>query len=76
MPIFEYQCKQCNNHFEELVFSSQETPLCPSCGGGRVEKQLSTFGVSAAPDPGCVTGACRTPEAPACGDGTCGGCWN
>ena len=42
------------------------TPVCPSCGGGRVEKQLSAFAVGAG-----------GPEARAIpAGGPCAGCQN
>jgi putative FmdB family regulatory protein len=42
MPIFEYQCKACCNQFEQLVFTSDtESPVCPACNCGDVEKLMS-----------------------------------
>ncbi len=46
MPIFEYKCSDCDNKFEELSMSSDETVNCPECNSGRVEKLLSTFAAS------------------------------
>ena len=45
MPIYEYKCKKCEDIFDFLCLSSncQEKIICPSCGGERVEKQLSIF---------------------------------
>ena len=43
MPIYEYVCMKCENHFEELVGVSAPDPACPSCGGERVSKQFSVF---------------------------------
>jgi putative FmdB family regulatory protein len=43
MPIYEYACMECEEHFEELVRSSDQAILCPQCGAGNVLKQLSSF---------------------------------
>lgn len=45
MPIYEYQCCDCCNEFEELVLGREETPECPKCGSGKVEKLMSTAAV-------------------------------
>lgn len=46
MPLYEYECKNCKEKFEELVQSanSSKTPSCPSCGSNETEKKLSVFG--------------------------------
>ena len=64
MPIFEYQCKECNHHFEALVFGSDKAE-CPKCHSKRLAPQLSVFAVSTK---GSSAGA--TPAMGACG--TCG----
>lgn len=45
MPIFEFQCQECGNPFEELVSSTSAiTDLtCPNCGSENIRKKLSTF---------------------------------
>ena len=40
MPIYEYACHQCHDHFELLIRGSEQ-PACPQCGGAEVVKQLS-----------------------------------
>ena len=44
MPIYEYRCKDCGEHFEKRQSVSEE-PLktCEKCGGG-LEKQWSLSG--------------------------------
>lgn len=42
MPLYEYRCDGCQERFERLVQSWNETVACPRCGGA-VEKQFSTF---------------------------------
>ena len=42
MPIYEYQCLNCDNQFEALVFSSDETePACSQCQSANVAKLMS-----------------------------------
>ncbi|PWU19294.1 MAG: zinc ribbon domain-containing protein [Candidatus Rokuibacteriota bacterium] len=66
MPIYEYVCMACEEHFEELVRNGEE-PDCPQCGGGNVRRQLSVFATHGeAPQPsfgasaagGCCGGSC------------------
>jgi len=64
MPIFEYVCKQCENHFEVLVQGATE-PECPSCRSRELEKQLSVFAAA-------VKGRDFSREMPA--PGACGMC--
>ncbi len=40
MPMFEFQCNNCQNSFEELIFAD-ETPRCPQCGSEQTERLLS-----------------------------------
>ena len=44
MPIYEYVCKDCKNHFEVLTTSSgsTETVKCPKCKSLDVTKTIST----------------------------------
>jgi putative FmdB family regulatory protein len=45
MPIYEYACMECEDHFEELVRSSEQVVMCPTCGAAKVLKQFSSFAV-------------------------------
>jgi putative FmdB family regulatory protein len=68
MPIYEYVCMSCENHFEELVRLGEADPACPECGKKKVAKQFSVFaahGSAAQPSFGASAGGC-------CG-GSCGG---
>jgi putative FmdB family regulatory protein len=42
MPIYEYKCRACGHHFEELVRDAI-TPPCPSCRSSEVERTISLF---------------------------------
>jgi len=46
MPLYEYQCRSCDNHFELLVRESTKLE-CPKCASHELDKQLSVFAVSA-----------------------------
>ncbi len=42
MPIFEYQCKKCEETFEKLVFASDDKDIsCPRCKSLEVVKKMS-----------------------------------
>lgn len=45
MPIFEFECSECGETFEELVRSAAvvDEVVCPCCGGKHVQKKISTF---------------------------------
>ena len=45
MPIFEYQCRECQEIFESLQLSRnrEEDTECPRCGSERTERIVSTF---------------------------------
>jgi putative FmdB family regulatory protein len=65
VPIYEYACMECEEHFEELVRSEQQVVTCPTCGAAKVLKQLSTF---------AFTGTSSSPSfAGSAGGGCCGG---
>ncbi|MBG6082331.1 FmdB family zinc ribbon protein [Rubrivivax gelatinosus] len=42
MPLYEYACQECGQHFEALV-RSDTIPECPHCHSTTLEKQLSVF---------------------------------
>lgn len=60
MPIFEYNCGDCDHHFETIVRSAREKISCPKCDSHTVKKQLSVFSSPAsgkeasAPSGGCT----------------------
>ncbi len=46
MQIYEYQCKACCHLFERLMLASDtESPVCPTCHCGDVEKLMSAGSV-------------------------------
>lgn len=41
MPLYEYECQQCNHRFEKIQsFSAAAETVCPQCGG-KLEKLIS-----------------------------------
>ena len=69
MPLFEYICRDCTDHFEAFVTADRQ-PECPSCHGHALDKQLSVFAVStkssrdAAPMAAGPCGSCGDPRGP------------
>jgi putative FmdB family regulatory protein len=45
MPIYEYQCRTCEEVFEVLVRTG-DVATCPSCHGQDLERLLSSFAVN------------------------------
>jgi putative FmdB family regulatory protein len=64
MPLFEYECRGCGHRFEHLTRAG-ETPSCPACSGGDLQKLLSVFAVGG-------NGADKAFEMPS--SGACGHC--
>jgi putative FmdB family regulatory protein len=65
MPIYEYACMECEEHFEELVRNSEQAVVCSSCGAANVLKQMSTFAFAGSQPQanlgsggGCCGGSC------------------
>jgi putative FmdB family regulatory protein len=49
MPIYEYECNECGEDFEELVLSisAEKEVHCPICDSKSVKKKISLFGTKA-----------------------------
>jgi putative FmdB family regulatory protein len=44
MPIYEYQCNDCDRPFETLVRRGHDDDAqCPSCNGVRISRRMSVF---------------------------------
>jgi putative FmdB family regulatory protein len=41
MPIYEFECEQCGERFEELMHAGAAPPACPSCGSSQTRKRPS-----------------------------------
>ncbi|HWO16364.1 MAG TPA: zinc ribbon domain-containing protein [Solirubrobacterales bacterium] len=42
MPIYEFECEECGERFEELVAAGAEGIGCPSCGARETRRLLSS----------------------------------
>ena len=75
MPIYEYQCEDCQTKFEKLVRRSSEAAelVCPSCGQNHLKLQLSTFSAHMGASPGARADAPMCPNGGVCPTpGACG----
>ncbi len=70
MPIFEFVCTECEEIFEDLVLSISKIDevVCPTCGGSKVKKKMSTFASKPAGGVGSFT--LGSSSAPSCGSGS------
>jgi putative FmdB family regulatory protein len=41
VPIYEFECEECGNRFEELLPSEAAEVACPSCGSTRARRLMS-----------------------------------
>lgn len=43
MPIYEYQCRKCENQFQALILKKEEEKEidCPECGGTGLKRLIS-----------------------------------
>lgn len=47
MPVYVYQCKNCNHVFEQRQsFSDEALRICPQCGEETLRKRYNTVGVT------------------------------
>lgn len=64
MPIYEYICDECNEHFEKIVINKQQEICCPKCKSKKATIQLSVFATAGSGDSstpsggGCCGGGC------------------
>jgi len=72
MPIYEYACMECEDHFDELVRNEQQVVTCPSCGAAKVIKQLSAFAVHGAKSKPSFAGSSGGGGGGGCCGGGCG----
>jgi putative FmdB family regulatory protein len=69
MPIYEYLCDDCGEHYERIVMNGNTKITCPKCESSKQTIQLSVF---AAPANGGKSSG-GTSSAPSSGGGCCGG---
>ncbi len=69
MPIYEYRCGSCDEHFE-LIVRSSTVLRCPRCESESIDRQISAFSVgsgSPAYTPPTEAACEGCPSARACG---------
>ncbi|MGQ9590018.1 MAG: FmdB family zinc ribbon protein [Planctomycetota bacterium] len=78
MPLYDFQCAECEATFDELVRSPSDegSVRCPKCGSSAVKRLLSSFALgrgnsggpssSSSSASGCRGGSCGT-----CGSTSC-----
>jgi putative FmdB family regulatory protein len=71
MPLFEFQCRDCEKPFEAFVTTDRKA-ACPACGSANLLKMLSRLGMVGVGGSHSEA-ACEAP-APMCGmqGGRCG----
>jgi putative FmdB family regulatory protein len=41
VPIYEFECEECGERFEELMGAEAGAPACPACGAARTRRLIS-----------------------------------
>jgi len=41
VPIYEFECDDCGERFEELMGAEAGAPACPGCGSARTRRLIS-----------------------------------
>lgn len=71
MPMFEYECNDCNQRFEQLYRSNEDT-VCPKCGSNASSKVFSVFSKGASANLPSCEGSVPSCQPSKCGSGGCG----
>ena len=74
MPIYEYECCNCCECFERLVFRSDEAVSCPKCESSNVHKMMSVCGFKSGGDKGAASGRVGSTTASGCSGCAGGSC--
>ncbi|WP_028325598.1 FmdB family zinc ribbon protein [Desulfatirhabdium butyrativorans] len=75
MPIYEYNCNDCNHHFEYLVLRGQEPTRCPSCSSEHICRKMSVCGFFSKDGSGqTVKLPASTSSCSGCSSSSCAGC--
>ncbi len=73
MPIYEFKCLKCNDCFEILFTSAQETAelKCAKCDSKDVERVLSSTNFSVSGGSGSSGSAGASAQTRSCSSGSC-----
>ncbi|MBD3414392.1 MAG: hypothetical protein GF421_08185 [Candidatus Aminicenantes bacterium] len=68
MPIYEFECNQCKNKFEEILpINHKIKSKCPACGSSDIRKCISCFGISGMDkDLNSSSGSCSSCSSDSC----------
>lgn len=69
MPIYSYQCQDCQAKFDLLVGVTSESAelKCQKCGSKKIQKTLTSFSVrTGSSEQSCSTGTCTPVSCPTC----------
>lgn len=67
MPIYEYVCDDCGEHYERIVMSEKQAVTCPKCESVKKTIQLSVFAAPANGSKTASAGSSSSPSAGSCG---------
>ncbi len=65
MPIYEYECKECGESFEVLVFGNKKVK-CPKCDSEKIVKKLSTFSMKGVQKGNSGCSSCKVTSCSSC----------
>lgn len=68
MPIYEYECCDCCEKFETLVFRGDEAVHCPKCNSDKARRVMSVCGFKSGGDKGAASSRMSS------GNSSCAGC--
>jgi putative FmdB family regulatory protein len=74
VPIYEYNCENCGDDFECLVFRTDEPVTCPKCGKGGPKKKMSSFGFSVGYKSGSSSNSSSGSGCAGCSSSNCSSC--
>ncbi len=77
MPVYEYQCRQCDKRFELLrpMSQSDATATCPRCAATDAQRTISVFAAVSHEGGGSRLLASSGPSGCAgCSGGSCASC--
>jgi putative FmdB family regulatory protein len=76
MPLYEYVCKDCGNHFDALrSMKDADKPIeCRSCHGSETKRAMSVFFAASEGRSIAGTGGCGGACGGGCSGGSCSSC--
>ena len=75
MPIYEYSCPECGEHFDaRRAMKDADAPIaCPACGADHAKRGLSLF-YAASSGSGALKGAGGGGSCASCSSSSCASC--